>query len=226
VDASPGRPAEVVIVVPEIRDYHAINAEVVRHLDAGRARIRLADARGERLLAAGLNGPWAAVLEVDGHAGPELAAGLDATGLTIVCRGGADDGGASGLRAGRVIVLGEVGVAFGYAQRGGLAVAAGNAEGRAGLGQSGGDLVLLADAGPRAGERQSGGRLYALADRVGPHAGLGRRGGRLIRIARDDRNAADRLELIGTLGPAREWLGPPEGLFSVGPSPAAPGIVG
>jgi glutamate synthase domain-containing protein 3 len=125
-----------------------------------------------------------------------------------------------------VIVLGAVGVAFGYAQRGGLAVAAGNAEGRAALCQSGGDLVLLAGAGPRAGERQSGGRLYVLAERIGPHAGLGRRGGRLIQIARDDRTADDRHELIGMLEPAREWLGPPEGLFSVGPSPGARGIVG
>src|SRR5262249_27357931 len=125
--------ADVVLAVPEIRDYHAINSEIVRHLDAGCRTIRLSGVSGQRLLAAGLAGTWTAV--IDGAAGPELAAGLDAPGLRVICRGGAGDGGASRLRAGRVLVLGDVGPAFGYAQAGGLTVAAGNSEGRAGLRQ-------------------------------------------------------------------------------------------
>lgn len=200
------------IAVPEIRDYHAINSEIVRHLDAGCRAIRLSGVRGQRLLASGLAGPWSAVVEIDGDAGPEVAAGLDAPGLIVVCRGGGADGAASGLRAGTVLVLQGAGLAFGYAQRGGLAVAAGDAVGRAGLGQRGGDLVLLAGVGPMAGERQSGGRLFAFADRIGPHPGRGGRGGRFIRLSHDGRSdgeleRADRLELIGLLEPLRPWLG-------------------
>ncbi len=74
------RPADVVIAVPEIRDYHAINSELVHRLDLGHRTIRLAGVRGQRLLAAGLVGGWSAVIELEGDAGPELAAGLDAPG--------------------------------------------------------------------------------------------------------------------------------------------------
>lgn len=212
MDASSGaaheRPADVVLAVPEIRDYHAINSEIVRHLDLGCRTIRLSGVRGQRLLAAGLTGPWSAVVEVDGEAGPELAARLDAPGLIVVGRGGAADGAASGMRAGRVLVLGSVGMAFGYALRGGLAVAAGEAAGRAGLGQSGGDLVLLAGAGAMAGERQAGGRIFADSGRVGPHAGRGRRGGRFILLAGDVPDDPDWLALAELLGPLGPWLGP------------------
>ena len=58
------------ISVPEIRDYHAINSEIVRHLDRGCRMIRLAGVRGQRLMASGLAGPWDATIEVDGDAGP------------------------------------------------------------------------------------------------------------------------------------------------------------
>jgi glutamate synthase domain-containing protein 3 len=216
VDASPrpDRPDLVVIPVPEIRDYHAINAEIVAHLDAGRREIRLSGARGQRLLAAGLSGSWEAVIEVDGDAGPELAAGLDAPGLTVIGRGRAGDGVASGMRAGRVLVLGAVGVAFGYAQRGGLAAAAGDAGARAGLLQSGGDIVLLAGAGRGAAERQSGGRLFLVDDPPVLHLGRGRRGGRVIRTSRDASapvEPADRLALLEILDACRAWLSAPAG---------------
>lgn len=199
--ADPGRP-DVVLAVPEIRDYHDINKEIVRHLDAGRRSIRLSGARGQRLLAAGLSGSWSGVIEVEGDAGPELAAGLDAPGLIVVGRGPAADGAGGGMRAGCVVVLGDVGVAFGHAIRGGLAVATGSAAARAGLGQSGGDLVVLGDVGPMAGDRQSGGRFVALDGRIGPHAGRGRRGGEFLRIAPDD------LARLALLDPIRAWLGP------------------
>lgn len=212
------KPADVVLAVPEIRDYHAINSEIVRHLDAGRRWIRLSGVRGQRLLAAGLAGPWSAVIEIEGDAGPELGAGLDAPDLIVICRGGAADGAASRLQAGRLVLLGDGGMAFGYAQRGGLAVAVGDVAGRAGLCQAGGDLVLLADAGPMAGERQSGGRLFVLADRIGPHAGRGSRGGRLIRLSPEefaDRGPAeprgDHAELLERLEPLRTCLGSTSG---------------
>ena len=51
-------PADVVLAVPEIRDYHAINSEIVRHLDAGRRTIRLAGVRG--------NGCWRRAWPADG----------------------------------------------------------------------------------------------------------------------------------------------------------------
>jgi methylamine---glutamate N-methyltransferase subunit B len=208
------KPADVVLAVPEIRDYHAINSELVRHLDAGCRVIRLAGVRGQRLLASGLYGRWIATIEVDGDAGPEFGAGCDAPGLTIICLGGAADGAASRLSAGNLVVLGDAGVAFGYAQRGGLAVAVGDVAGRAGLCQSRGDLVLLGDAGPMAGERQSGGRLFALAHRIGPHAGRGGRGGRIIRLnvgevsdrGRPEPND-DIADLLERLNPLRPWLG-------------------
>ena len=139
--------------------------------------IRLIGVRGQRLMIAGLAGSWEATIAVEGDAGPELAAGLDAPALTVVCLGHVADGGASGLRAGRMLVLGDVGTAFGYAQRGGLAIAVGGAGPRAGLNQAGGVLALLGTAGPLAGERQSGGLLFARADRIGPHSGRGRRSG-------------------------------------------------
>lgn len=211
----PDRPADGVIAVPEIRDYHAINAQLVGRLDSGHRTIRLAGVRGHRLLAAGLAGGWSAVIELDGDAGPELAAGLDAPGLTIVCRGRADDGAATGLRAGTVLVLGTVGVALGYAQRGGLVVAADGAGARAGLRQSGGDLVLIGRVGPLAGERQSGGCLFAVGDRLGPHAGHGRRGGRFVNLqavaseAAQGAAAADRALCLARLEPLRPWLDAP-----------------
>ena len=148
---------EVVLSVPEIRDYREILGELVRHLDRGCRRFRLTGVSGHRLLVSGLAGGWCAAIEVVGDAGPELAAGMDAPDVTVVCRGSAADGGASRLKSGRVLILGAAGPAFGYAQTGGLAMVVGAAGPRAGLLQRGGDLILLGRAGPMAGERQSGG---------------------------------------------------------------------
>src|SRR4051794_29906274 len=69
-------PAATSIPVPELRDYHQINAELVRRLDLGQRHVRLEGVAGHRLLVAGLAGPWQAIVEVDGNAGPELAAEL------------------------------------------------------------------------------------------------------------------------------------------------------
>jgi glutamate synthase domain-containing protein 3 len=167
---------------------------------------------GQRLLVSRLAGPWNAVIELGGDAGPELAAELDAPALTVVCRGSVADGAASGLSQGRVLVLGEAGPVFGYRQSGGLALVVGRAGARAGLGQRGGDLVLLGGTGPQAGERQSGGRLFLREDGPGSPAGRGRRGGRFIWLGvtalRDDGTSSEVEADCAALRAAREALRP------------------
>jgi methylamine---glutamate N-methyltransferase subunit B len=171
-----------IVAIPEIRDYPRINAEVGRLLADGHGRVRLLGAEGHRLLLAGLQGAWEAVVEVEGRAGPELAADLEAPGLLVVCRGSAADGAARGLRAGRVLILGDAGDAVGYGQRGGVVVVRGAAGHRAGLALAGGTLVLLGPVGRLCGERQSGGFLFGIDAQLGPHAGRGRFGGHLVRL--------------------------------------------
>jgi glutamate synthase domain-containing protein 3 len=192
--AADDRPAPVpdsVLSIPEIRDYDRINAELVSRLDGGQAHVRLIGAEGQRLLLAGLSGAWSGLVEIEGTTGPELAAAMDAPGLSVVVRGATADGAASGLRAGRVILLGDAGDALGIGQEGGIILAAAGAGHRVGLGQRGGVLVVLGPVGRLAGERQAGGRLYAHADRIGPHAGHGRRGGSFLRLAPEAEHAPD-----------------------------------
>ena len=171
---------EPVLLVPELRDYRRINADLVQLLDRGHLRVILEGVEGQRLLLHGLAGDWRATVELRGRAGPELAAGLDAPRLAVACRGDALDGAGSGMRAGRLLIVGDAGDAVGYAMRAGTIVVAGRAGHRAGLDQSGGTIVLRGPAGRLAGERQSGGTLFAEASALGPFAGNGRRGGRLI----------------------------------------------
>lgn len=175
-------PTAAPILVPELRDYHQINAELVRRLDLGQRHVRLEGVAGHRLLVAGLAGPWNALVEIDGNAGPELASDLDAAGLTVVCRGNAADGAGSHLLAGKLIILGTAGTALGYLQCGGLILASAGVGPRAGLHQRGGDLVLLGTSGALAGERRSGGQLFLRASLVGGHLGFGALGGRCIDI--------------------------------------------
>lgn len=179
---SPAAEPIPVVPVPEIRDYGRINAQVTLLLDSGRSRIRLTGAEGQRLLLSGLNGSWQAVVEIEGRAGPELAANLDAPGLTIHCQGAAADGAGRGLRAGRLLIAGDVGVAAGYAMTGGALIVQGRAGPRAGLAMSGGVLVLGGPADRLIGERQRGGLIFALDSQNGPYAGHGQRGGRLISL--------------------------------------------
>ena len=177
-----GGPAPPSLPIPEIRDYQKINAEVVALLDEGHRLVRLEGAEGQRLLVSGLSGSWQAVVEVVGRTGPELAADLDAPGLIVVAKGPTADGAGRGLRAGRVLVLGEAGDASGYGQSGGILVVAGPSGHRAGLAQSGGTFAILGKTGRLAGDRQAGGRLFVLRGQLGPHDGRGRRGGRLIEL--------------------------------------------
>lgn len=173
-------PASPSLLIPEIRDYRAINAELVALLDRGHSRVRLEGAEGQRLLASGLKGPWRATVEIIGRTGPEVVADLDAPALTVIVRGSTADGAARGLRAGRVIILGDAGDAAGYGQSGGILLISGSAGHRAGLAQSGGVLAILGSMGRLACDRQSGGRLFLPKGTLGPHSGRGRRGGRLI----------------------------------------------
>jgi glutamate synthase domain-containing protein 3 len=184
-----------VLVVPDIRDYQRINAELVRLLDSGSPRVRLVGVERQRLLAAGLAGRWNAVIEVEGNAGPELAAGLDAPGLTVLCRGDANDGVARSMKAGRVVVLGSASDAPGYDQRGGILVIVGDAGHRAGLNLQGGSQLYQGKVGRLLGERQSGGAIYAPLGAVGPHSGRGRSGGDLILYSADEEIPEELTEL-------------------------------
>jgi formylmethanofuran dehydrogenase subunit C len=169
----------LVLPVPEVRDYARINAQVARWLDVGHRRIVLAGVSNQRLLLAGLRGPWSATIEVQGDAGPELGAGMDAPGVVVTCLGNAADAAGGGLRGGTLRILGDVADCLGYRQRGGRLLAAGSAGHRAGLELSGGLLLILGNAGRLCGERQHGGRLIVSGACVGPHAGFGRDGGLL-----------------------------------------------
>ena len=179
-----GEPAPPTLSIPEIRDYQRINSELATLLDQGHPRIRLEGAEGQRLLVAGLVGPWRSVVEVEGRTGPELAAGLHAPGLVVVARGPTADGAGRGLRSGTVLILGEAGDATGCGQSGGLLIVDGPTGHRAGLGQSGGTLVVLGSTGRLPADRQTGGRFFVDLARLGPHPGRGRRGGRLIELPR------------------------------------------
>ncbi len=184
-DGGPGMAEEPPINVPELRDYQQINAELVRRLNLGQRRVRLEAVEGQRLLVSRLAGSWQAVVEIDGNAGPELAADLDAPGLVVVCHGTAADGAGRGLRAGRLILLERCGTAVGYFQQGGLILARADVGPRAGLNQQGGDLILLGRSGALTGERQTGGRLFLQTSLTGADPGFGARGGRQIHLPAD-----------------------------------------
>jgi len=160
-----------------IRDYRRVNRALVERLEAGAARIRLTGVEGQRLLAAGIQGPWMAHIEIDGEAGPELAAGLNAPGLTLLCRGPAADGAAANLKAGRVVLHASAGDAAGIGLSGGCLIVHGPAGHRAGLRQQDGAILLLNQVGRLAGDRQAGGRLFLDPARAGAGLGRGRTGG-------------------------------------------------
>ncbi len=199
-----------VLSIPDIRDYQRINAELIQHLDAGHRVVRLVGAEGQRLLVSGLKGAWEAVVEIEGRAGPELAAGLNAPGLRVLCHGPAADGAGSGLIAGELQIESDAGPALGYAQKGGTILVRGSCGPRAGLNQSGGLLIVLGTVGPLAGERQSGGLFYARTRLPCLHASRGQTGGRFL--------AVDGQSPIGPKD--RDVLGPAMELFNTRPDSA------
>ncbi len=152
----------VVVPVPEIRDYLQVNRRLTQLLDAGVSRIRLAGVEKQRLLVSGLEGPWKATIEIEGSAGPELAAGLNAPDLTVIAEGSAADGLGAGMKAGTLVLTGDTSVAAGYAQIGGTIVVLGSVAERVGLEQVGGHLIVFGRTGPLVGERQRGGTLVLL----------------------------------------------------------------
>jgi hypothetical protein len=172
------RPFEIPVSL--VRDYHQINRELVRALDDGRRRIRLTDVEGQRLLAAGLRGDWPAEVEILGNAGPELALGLDAPELSIICRGNAADGAGRGLRSGRLIILGHAGDAVGALMSGGSIVVQRDAGHRVGLRQRGGTIVLLGRSGRLLADRQSGGFCFAAPSTIDGSTSRERSGGSAI----------------------------------------------
>ena len=213
-DAGLDRPERLVVIpVAEIREYPRINAELARALDGGADCVRLAEVEGRRLLLAGLRGAWRAFVEVEGDAGPELAAEMDAPGVTVVARAAVGDGAGRGLIAGKILIFGDAGDAVGYDQRGGTIVVNGRAGHRAGLRQQGGDLYLWGGAGRLAGDRQAGGGLFVCPDLVGANLRHAATGGRLVPLkkrVRDfdafDVNERVRIEeLVGAIPAWLEW---------------------
>lgn len=200
------------IVIPEVRDYQRINSELVVRLDEGHSLVRLTGADGHRLLVSGISGNWNAVVEVEGRVGPEIGFGLNAPGLTVICRGDAADGAGSGLQAGLLVILGSAGHAVGYAQRGGTIVVTKDCGHRAGLNQSGGLLVLLGSAGRLVGERQSQGTILVGTDKLGPHSGHGHHGGRLLTVPNlDEKGIPENTEFVALFERLRELeLWPPQ----------------
>ena len=196
-----------VILVPEVRDYVRINAEIIGLLDQGHPLVRLEGAEGQRLLASGLAGSWDATIEVIGRTGPELAANLDAPNVRIVARGSTLDGAGRGLRAGTIVILGDVGDGLGASQAGGTLVVTGIAGHRAGLNQAGGSLAVLGATGRLAGDRQTGGYLWLGPAGAAAHAGRGQTGGH--RIAWADALDADAVAAWADLvARTRPWLDP------------------
>lgn len=189
----------LVLSVPEVRDYARINAQVSRWLDAGNRRIVLAGVSNQRLLLAGLQGQWDATIEVQGDAGPELAAGMNAPGVVVTCLGCSADAAGTRLAAGTLRILGDAADCLGYRQRGGRILAARSAGHRTGLEMSGGSLFVIGSAGRLFGERQHGGRLVVSSGQVGPFTGFGRDGGSLHLggipddLEADERTAIDEL---------------------------------
>ena len=179
------------IVVPELRDYQQINAELVRRLNLGERHVRLEGVAGQRLLVSRIAGAWRALIEVDGNAGPELAAELDAPDLTVVCRGERRrwrrprPGGWTALHRGR----GRCGHRLFPAGRADRRGRRRRTEGRPG--PAWGRPCTSRQGWRLAGERQAGGRLFFKQGRIGPHAGHGRRAGRLIALPSEQPLAAD-----------------------------------
>lgn len=214
-EAGAARPnPDVSLSVAEIRDYAQINAYLAGALDRGAKVVRLSGVDGQRLLGFRLQGPWNAVIEVEGRAGPELAAEMDAPGLSVVALEGAADGAGRGLAAGRVVVLGPASDGLGYAMLGGSVLALSGAGARAGLRQNGGLIAIAGPVGPLAADRQSGGTFWALSGPVGGHPGRGRQAGRLIAPGFDEANASDTQMLKGAGSGLGPWL--PDGFLRDG----------
>jgi len=86
-DRSRPGPAEAVLSFPISAIYERNQRGAGATARLGTRQCPTRRRRGTAILAARLAGDWSAVVEVEGCAGPELAAELNAPSLTVVCRG-------------------------------------------------------------------------------------------------------------------------------------------
>jgi glutamate synthase domain-containing protein 1/glutamate synthase domain-containing protein 3 len=107
----------------------SVGREVQRLAAAGFRRLMLTHLQGHRFIGNGL-GPDTANVHIDtyGSAGDYLASGLD--GATITMHNNGQDQLAQIMKAGRLVVHGDVGQTFMYGAKGGEAYILGNAAGR------------------------------------------------------------------------------------------------
>ncbi|MFM1801712.1 MAG: hypothetical protein RJA81_1064 [Planctomycetota bacterium] len=133
--------------LPEWRDSQAVTRQVVTALNLGVSKVVLSGARGDRLLLAGLSGDWSATIRIDGNVGSELAREMNSPGITVLATGDVGAGAGSGLKAGRLLILGRSGAL-------------------AGTQIENGEIWCLGPAGNRLGYRASGG-LIVVGDGLG-----------------------------------------------------------
>lgn len=107
----------------------SLGREIQRLVEAGFRHLMLANCRGQRFIGNGL-GPdkHGVTIDVFGSPGDYLASGSD--GLQIVVHNNAQDQLAQIMKAGRLVVHGDVGQTFMYGAKGGEAYILGNAAGR------------------------------------------------------------------------------------------------
>ncbi|MBN2043529.1 MAG: hypothetical protein JW757_00810 [Anaerolineales bacterium] len=108
---------------------NSVAREIVRLSQKGFKRIFVVRARGHRFLGSGL-GPDTSGLRIDvyGSAGDYLASGID--GLEVHVHANGQDQLAQIMKAGKLVVHGDVGQTFMYGAKGGEAYILGNAAGR------------------------------------------------------------------------------------------------
>ncbi len=125
---------ETQTVVVDARGFPAqgedsLGRELQRLVESGFRRILLAHCRGQRFIGNGL-GPETADVFIDAYGSPGdyLASGLDGAQVTVHNNG--QDQLAQIMKAGRLVVYGDVGQTFMYGAKGGEAYILGNAAGR------------------------------------------------------------------------------------------------
>lgn len=122
------------IIVVDARGFPAqgedsLGREIQRIVDAGFRRLLLAHCKGQRFIGNGL-GPDTTDVVIDAYGSPGdyLASGLDGALITVHNNG--QDQLAQIMKAGRLVVHGDVGQTFMYGAKGGEAYILGNAAGR------------------------------------------------------------------------------------------------
>jgi len=122
------------VVVVDARGFPAqgddsLSREIQRLVGAGFRRMLLANCKGQRFIGSGL-GPETSevIIDVFGSPGDYLASGLDGAQITVHNNG--QDQLAQIMKAGRLVVHGDVGQTFMYGAKGGEAFVLGNAAGR------------------------------------------------------------------------------------------------